>query len=97
MKTVVMGKRGTVVIPAKIRQRFKLDEGSPMLIEEREDGLLMRPAITIPVGVEAYTPERLAEFCLNNVLTKEGYLEARKYVEQMGINPELIDHIRWPE
>jgi len=30
-------------------------------------------------------------------LTKEGYLEARKDVEQMGIDPDLIDHIRWPE
>jgi len=97
MQMIVMGKRGTVVIPAKLRQRFKLDEGSPMLIEEREDGLLMRPAETTPVGGEVYSPERLAEFFLNNVLTREGYLAARKDVEQMGINPDSIDHIRWPE
>jgi AbrB family looped-hinge helix DNA binding protein len=97
MKTIVMGKRGTIVIPAKLRQRFKLEEGSPMLIEERDDGLLMRPATTAPVDVEIYTPERLAEFFLNNVMTKDGYLEARKDVEQMGIDPDSIDHIRWPE
>jgi AbrB family looped-hinge helix DNA binding protein len=97
MQTVLIGKRGTVVIPAKMRKRYKLDEGSPMLIEEREDGILMRPAATTPVDVEIYTPERLAEFFLNNVLTKEGYLEARKDVERMGINPDSIDHIRWPE
>jgi AbrB family looped-hinge helix DNA binding protein len=97
MQTVVIGKRGTVVIPAKIRKRYKLDEGGTMLIEEREDGILMRPAATTPVDVEIYTPERLAEFFLNNVLTKAGYLEARKDVEQMGINPDSIDHFRWPE
>jgi len=97
MQTVQIGKRGTVVIPAKLRKRYKLDEGGAMLIEEREDGILMRPAVTTPVEVEIYTPERLAEFFLNNVLTKEGYLEARKDVEQMGINPDTIDHIRWPE
>jgi AbrB family looped-hinge helix DNA binding protein len=97
MQTVQIGKRGTVVIPAKLRKRYKLDEGGAMLIEEREDGILMRPAVTTPVEVEIYTPERLAEFFLNNVLTKEGYLEARKDVEQMGINPDSIDHIRWPE
>ena len=96
MQTVQIGKRGTVVIPAKLRKRYKLDEGGAMLIEEREDGILMRPAVTTPVEVEIYTPERLAEFFLNNVLTKEGYLEARKDVEQMGINPDSIDHIRWP-
>jgi len=65
-----------------------------MLIEEREDGILMRPAVTTPVEVEIYTPERLAEFFLNNVLTKQGYLEARRDVEQMGIHPDSIDHIR---
>jgi AbrB family looped-hinge helix DNA binding protein len=97
MQTVVIGKRGTVVIPAKMRKRYKLDDGSPLLMEEREDGILMRPAVTAPVEVEIYTPERLAEFFLNNVMTRDGYLEARKDVEQMGINPDSIDHIRWPE
>jgi AbrB family looped-hinge helix DNA binding protein len=52
MQTVVIGKRGTVVIPAKVRRRCKLDEGSPMLIEERENGILMRPAVTTAVVVE---------------------------------------------
>lgn len=97
MRTVVIGKRGTVVIPAKTRKRYKLDEGSPMIVEEREDGILMRPAVTSPVEAEIYTPERLAEFFLNNVLTKDGYLEARKDVAEMGIDPDSIDHVRWPE
>jgi AbrB family looped-hinge helix DNA binding protein len=97
MKTVVMGKRGTVVVPAKMRKRYRLDEGSPMLFEEREDGILLRPLSTTTPEVEVYTPQRLAEFFLNNVLTKEGYLEARKDVEEMGINPDSIDHLRWPE
>ena len=97
MRTIFIGKRGTVVIPAKTRKRYRLDEGSPLLLEEREDGILMRPAVTSPVELEIYTPERLAEFFLNNVLTKDGYLEARKDVEEMGLDPDSIDHIRWPE
>jgi AbrB family looped-hinge helix DNA binding protein len=97
MQTVLIGKRGTIVIPSKIRKRYKLDEGSPMLIEEREDGILMRPAVTTPIEVEIYTPERLAEFFLNNVMSKDGYQEARNDVTKMGIDPDSIDHIRWPE
>lgn len=96
MKTVQMGKRGTLVIPAKMRKRYRLDEGSSMLIEEREDGLYLRPAVTTPVEVEIYTPERLAEFFLNNAMDKEDYLEARKEVVAMGIDPDSIDHLRWP-
>jgi AbrB family looped-hinge helix DNA binding protein len=49
MQTILMGKRGTIVIPAKMRKRYKLNEGSPIVIEEREDGFLMRPAVTIPI------------------------------------------------
>jgi AbrB family looped-hinge helix DNA binding protein len=96
MQTVVIGKRGTVVIPAKLRKRYRLDEGSPLLIEEREEGILMRPAVGSPAEVEIYTPERLAEFFLNNAMDKEDYLEARKEVEAMGIDPDSIDHLRWP-
>jgi AbrB family looped-hinge helix DNA binding protein len=96
MQTVLLGKRGTVVIPALIRKKYKLDEGSPILIEEREGGFLMRPAVTRPVEVEVYTPERLAEFFLNNAMDEEDYLAARKDVVAMGIDPDSIDHLRWP-
>jgi AbrB family looped-hinge helix DNA binding protein len=96
MQTILIGKRGTVVIPSKIRKRYKLDEGSPMIIEEREDGILMRPAVTTPIEVEIYTPERLAEFFLNNAMDQDDYQVARKDVEAMGINPDTIDHLHWP-
>jgi AbrB family looped-hinge helix DNA binding protein len=96
MQTIQIGKRGTVVIPAKMRKRYRLDEGGAMLIEEREDGMFLRPAVTTPVEVEIYTPERLAEFFLNNAMDKEDYLEARKEVVAMGIDPDSIDHQRWP-
>jgi len=95
MQTVLIGKRGTVVIPAKLRKRYRLDEGSPMLVEEREEGILMRPAAISPVEVEIYTPERLAEFFLNNAMDKQDYLEARKEVKSMGLNPDKILHKRW--
>jgi len=95
MQTVQIGKRGTVVIPARMHKRYQLDEGGTLLIEEREDGMYLRPAITTPVEVEIYTPERLAEFFLNNAMDKEDYLEARKEVVAMGIDPDTIDHLRW--
>jgi len=94
MQTVVIGKRGTVVIPAKMRKRYRLDEGTPMLIEEREDGMYMRPAVTTPVEVEIYTPERLAEFFLNNAMDLDDYLEARQEVAAMGIDPDSVNHRR---
>lgn len=38
---VVMGDRGRLVIPADLRARAKLAEGTPMVIVEAPDGLLL--------------------------------------------------------
>lgn len=67
-ETSRIGKRGVVVIPARMRRRFGLEEGSLVIAEETEDGILLRPAITLPV--EVYTPERRAEFLLSNAVMK---------------------------
>ena len=68
-ETSKVGKRGVVVIPARMRRRFGLEEGSLVIAEETEDGILIRPAIALPV--EIYTPERKAEFLLSNALDQE--------------------------
>jgi AbrB family looped-hinge helix DNA binding protein len=96
MQTIVIGKRGTVVIPSALRKELRLAEGAPMQIEKRDGGLFLRPVVAEP-EVEIYTPARLAEFFLNNVMTKDGYEEARKDVIAMGIDPDTIDHYRWAE
>ncbi len=85
-----MGKRGTIVVPAKLRKRYGLDEGSLIITEEREDGILLRPAIAVPV--EVYTPERRAEFLLTNAVDDEDYREAVKAVRAMGLDPDDIPH-----
>jgi AbrB family looped-hinge helix DNA binding protein len=89
-----IGKRGTVVIPAALRRRFALNEGATVIIEEREDGLALRPAVTMPI--EIYTPERKAEFLLSNSMDAEDYREAVAEVRKMGLDPCTIDHEKPP-
>lgn len=91
-ETSKVGKRGVVVIPARMRRRFGLEEGALVIAEEREDGILLRPAVAMPV--EIYTPERKAEFLLSNAVEEEEYEEAVKEVRQMGLDPEKIPHYR---
>ena len=69
-----VGKRGTVVIPARLRRRFGIEDGGFVIAEEREDGILIRPAHSQPI--EVYTPERKAEFLLNNALDAADYAAA---------------------
>ncbi len=60
MQIVIVGKRGIVTIPADIRKRYGLEEASPLLVEEREDGILFRPAVT-NIKEPARFPEVLEE------------------------------------
>jgi len=90
METIRVGKRGTFVIPVKLRQRFNIKEDDLFLAEEREDGILLRPAVAVPV--EIYTPDRKAEFFLNNAVTKEDYDAACEDIRAMGLNPAKIPH-----
>ena len=57
---ISIGRRGAITLPAKIRKRFGLAQNDELLIEETEQGILLRPAVSMPV--EMYTAERIAEF-----------------------------------
>ncbi|MGH2374595.1 MAG: AbrB/MazE/SpoVT family DNA-binding domain-containing protein, partial [bacterium] len=48
MKTIRIGKRGTVVIPADLRRRYGIGEGSLVVAEAQPDGILIRPAVAVP-------------------------------------------------
>jgi AbrB family looped-hinge helix DNA binding protein len=50
VETCKVGKRGAIVIPASLRKRFGIEEGSFIIAEEREDGILIRPAVVLPVA-----------------------------------------------
>jgi AbrB family looped-hinge helix DNA binding protein len=50
-ETSKVGKRGTLVIPAKLRQHFGLKEGSLVIAEATPEGILLRPAIALPTTV----------------------------------------------
>jgi len=89
-----VGKRGTVVIPAALRRRFGIEEGSLVIAEDREEGILIRPAVAVPL--ESYTPERRAEFLLSNAVDEEDYARAKEEVRKMGLDPDTISHRRRP-
>jgi len=92
MESARVGKRGAVVVPAKLRKRFGIEEGSIVIAEARQDGILIRPAMIVPV--EKYSLERKAEFLLSNAVNAADYRKARKEVRKLGLNPDSIPHRR---
>lgn len=91
-ETTKVGRRGAVVIPAKLRRRLGFTEGSIVIAEEREDGILLRPAVALPL--ETYTPERRAEFLLSNTVDRRDYARAVREVRKLGLDPATVRHRR---
>jgi AbrB family looped-hinge helix DNA binding protein len=89
-ETGKIGKRGVFTIPATMRKHFGLADGSLVIAEEREDGILLRPAVA--TAVELYSDQRTAEFLLSNATDAKDYEAARQDVIAMGLDPDRIPH-----
>ena len=93
-QTSRVGKRGAVIVPARLRKRLGIEEGSLVIAEERDGGILIRPAVAVPI--EIYSPERKAEFLLSNAVNASDYREAREEIRRLGLDPDKVRH-RGPE
>jgi len=69
---------GAVVIPAALRRRFGIEEGSLLIAEGREEGIFLSFVLAVPL--ESYSPERKAEFLLSNAVDGEDYARAEEEV-----------------
>jgi antitoxin PrlF len=58
--TLTITSRGVVTLPAKLRQALGLKADDQLIAETTPEGLLLRPAVTLPV--EIYSEERIREF-----------------------------------
>jgi antitoxin PrlF len=58
--TLTLTSRGVVTLPAKLRRALGLKADDQLIAETTPEGLLLRPAVTLPV--EIYSEERIREF-----------------------------------
>ena len=57
---VTVTSRGVVTLPAKLRRAIGVKPDDLLIAETTPEGLLLRPAVTLPV--EVYTEKRVREF-----------------------------------
>ena len=69
--TIKMGKRGTIVLPAKLRKQFGLNDGSLLVTEAKDGAIHIRPALMYEPPV--WSAEEKAYYILINSMTKEEY------------------------
>lgn len=58
--TLTLTNRGVVTLPAKLRRALGLKADDQLIAETTSEGLLLRPAVTLPV--EMYSEKRIREF-----------------------------------
>ena len=58
--TLTVTSRGVVTLPAKLRRALGLKGDDQLIAETTAEGLLLRPAVTLPV--ELYSDKRVREF-----------------------------------
>jgi AbrB family looped-hinge helix DNA binding protein len=88
MDTIKMGKRGTLVLPAKLRKQFGLEDGSLLVTEVKDGGISLRPAIVYEP--EVWSPEETAYFMLINSITQEEWDKNLPHVLELGVDPTKI-------
>jgi AbrB family looped-hinge helix DNA binding protein len=82
---VTITSRGVITLPAKLRQVLGLKAEDHLIAETTPEGLLLRPAVTLPV--ERYTPERVREFdAAEHELA--GWLGARSQAVKRAARPK---------
>jgi AbrB family looped-hinge helix DNA binding protein len=83
--TIKMGKRGTIVLPAKLRKQFGLEDGSLLVTEAKDGEIRIRPAFVYEP--EVWSPQRKAYLVLINAMTKEEYDRVAALLREEGIDP----------
>lgn len=85
---IKMGKRGTFVLPAKLRKQFGLTDGSLLTVEAKDGAIRLRPAYVYEP--EVWSDETRAYFILINSITKEEWDSNLPDVLELGIDPTKI-------
>jgi len=58
--TLTITGRGVITLPAQFRKALGISAADHLIAETTPEGILLRPAVTLPI--ELYSDERLREF-----------------------------------
>jgi antitoxin PrlF len=59
-QTLIVSNRGQLTLPTNLRKRFGIKNGGPIILEERDNELALKPAMVLEV--EMYTNKQIAEW-----------------------------------
>jgi AbrB family looped-hinge helix DNA binding protein len=57
-QTLIVSNRGQLTLPASLRKRFGIKDGGAIILEERDNELVLKPAVVLEV--EMYTDAQVS-------------------------------------
>lgn len=90
--TVKMGKRGNVVLPAKLRKQLGLEEGTLLIVEAKEGEIRLRPAILVERS-GSQEDRDYAIYTLLNSRTREEWDANFAATLEVGVDRATIDRL----
>jgi bifunctional DNA-binding transcriptional regulator/antitoxin component of YhaV-PrlF toxin-antitoxin module len=87
-KLLQLRGRGTLTLPAKIRERYGLDDGDPITLVDLDGALLLSPRVSVvsKLAVEIEYLRTEAGLSLEDLLTGVREQRAKYLVEHVGSN-----------
>jgi len=59
-QTVMISNRGQLTLPANLRKRFGIKDGGTVILEERDNEIVIKPAVVLEV--EMYSDSQVTEW-----------------------------------
>jgi antitoxin PrlF len=76
VNVINLNARGTLTLPKELRQRLGLKDGGQVIAEVTDEGIMLRPGVTVPV--EIYSDARIGEFERHNEKALAGFKLKKK-------------------
>ena len=67
-ETVIVSNRGQLTLPVGLRKRFGIQSGGPVIIEDRNGEIVLKPAVVMEI--ELYSDEQIAAWDRDDLLEK---------------------------
>ena len=74
METAILGSRGQLTIPKNIRKKFNMFPNTPVVIEIKEDGIMIKPSTIIELRI---FPEEM----INSIISENEYKDDNERTE----------------
>ncbi len=76
METLIVGERGQITIPRRLREKYSIKPKQPVVIEDRDGEIVIKPAVVVPLDklkalVKEYDEEALQEILESNKVSPQ--------------------------